>query len=64
MVVLLVDDEVEFVTTLAERLRLRELRVDSVFDGTQALAYIGRIEPDVSSSRTPGTTSASPSTIS
>ncbi len=45
--VLLVDDEVEFVTTLAERLRLRELKVDSVFDGSQALTYIGKIEPDV-----------------
>ena len=45
--VLLVDDEVEFVTTLAERLRLRDLKVDSVFDGTQALTYIGQLEPDV-----------------
>ena len=45
--VLLVDDEVEFVTTLAERLRLRELQVDSVFDGTQALTYISKLEPDV-----------------
>jgi DNA-binding response OmpR family regulator len=45
--VLLVDDEVEFVSTLAERLRLRELKVDTVFDGTQALAFIGRTEPDV-----------------
>ena len=45
--VLLVDDEVEFVTTLAERLRLRELKVDTVFDGTQALAFITKTEPDV-----------------
>jgi len=45
--VLLVDDEVEFVTTLAERLRPRELKVDAVFDGTQALAFIGKTEPDV-----------------
>ena len=45
--VLLVDDEVEFVTTLAERLRLRELTVDTVFDGTQALAFIAKTEPDV-----------------
>jgi DNA-binding NtrC family response regulator len=45
--VLLVDDEVEFVTTLAERLRLRELKVDTVFDGTQALAFIAKTEPDV-----------------
>jgi len=45
--VLLVDDEAEFVTTLAERLRLRQLKVDSVFDGTQALAFIAKTEPDV-----------------
>ena len=45
--VLLVDDEVEFVTTLAERLRLRDLKVDSVFDGAQALTYIAKVEPDV-----------------
>jgi len=45
--VLLVDDKVEFVTTLAERLRLRELKVDTVFDGTQALAFITKTEPDV-----------------
>jgi len=45
--VLLVDDEVEFVTTLAERLRLRELEVDTVSDGTQALAFIAKDEPDV-----------------
>lgn len=45
--VLLVDDEVEFVDTLAQRLRMRELHVDTVYDGTQALAYIKKIEPDV-----------------
>jgi DNA-binding response OmpR family regulator len=45
--VLLVDDEVEFVTTLGERLRLRDLKVDTVFDGSQALAYITKTEPDV-----------------
>jgi len=45
--VLLVDDEVEFVDTLAQRLRMRELHVDTVYDGAQALAYIKKIEPDV-----------------
>ncbi len=45
--VLLVDDEVEFVTTLAQRLRMRELTVDTVFDGEQALSYIKKAEPDV-----------------
>ena len=34
--VLLVDDEVEFVNTLAHRLRMRELIVDTVYDGEQA----------------------------
>lgn len=45
--VLLVDDEVEFVDTLAQRLRMRELHVDTVYDGEQALSFIKRIEPDV-----------------
>lgn len=45
--VLLVDDEVEFVNTLAHRLRMRELFVDTVYDGEQALSFIKKIEPDV-----------------
>lgn len=45
--VLLVDDEVEFVNTLAHRLRMRELVVDTVYDGEQALSFIKKIEPDV-----------------
>jgi DNA-binding NtrC family response regulator len=45
--VLLVDDEIAFVNTLAQRLRLRGLLVDTVYDGTQALSYIKDIEPDV-----------------
>jgi DNA-binding response OmpR family regulator len=45
--VLLVDDEVQFVDTLAQRLRLRELKVDTVYDGPQALDFIRKIEPDV-----------------
>jgi DNA-binding NtrC family response regulator len=35
--VLLVDDEVEFVETLAERMRTRGLEVDTAHDGKQAL---------------------------
>jgi DNA-binding NtrC family response regulator len=35
--VLLVDDEVEFVETLAERMRSRGLKVDTAHDGQQAL---------------------------
>lgn len=45
--VLLVDDEVDFVNTLAQRLRMRELLVDTVYDGEQALSFIKKIEPDV-----------------
>lgn len=45
--VLLVDDEVEFVNTLAQRLKMRELLVDTVYDGAQALSFIKKIEPDV-----------------
>jgi DNA-binding response OmpR family regulator len=45
--VLLVDDEIAFVNTLAQRLRLRGLLVDTVYDGAQALSYINDIEPDV-----------------
>lgn len=45
--VLLVDDEVDFVNTLAQRLKLRELLVDTVYDGPQALDFIKKVEPDV-----------------
>jgi DNA-binding response OmpR family regulator len=45
--VLLVDDEVDFVNTLGQRLKMRELVVDAVYDGEQALSYIKKTEPDV-----------------
>lgn len=45
--VLLVDDEVQFVDTLAQRLRLRDLTVDTVYDGSQALEFLRKTEPDV-----------------
>lgn len=45
--VLLVDDEVEFINTLAQRLKMRELLVDTVYDGLQALESIRKVEPDV-----------------
>jgi len=45
--VLLVDDEVAFVDTLAQRLRIRGLKVDVVYDGEQALSVIREIGPDV-----------------
>jgi len=45
--VLLVDDEKAFVDTLAQRLSMRELIVDKVYDGEQALTYIKKMDPDV-----------------
>jgi len=47
MKVLLVDDEEEFVKALAERLKMRELRSDTVLDGEEALSYVEDQEPDV-----------------
>ena len=47
MKVLLVDDEEEFVQALAERLKMRDLRSDTVLDGEEALSYVEDQEPDV-----------------
>jgi len=45
--VLLVDDEVEFVTTLAERLKLRGIEASIATDGTEALKRIDVDPPQV-----------------
>jgi DNA-binding NtrC family response regulator len=45
--VLLVDDEEEFIESLAERLSMRELGSDTAYDGEQALSFVSREEPDV-----------------
>jgi DNA-binding NtrC family response regulator len=45
--VLLVDDEQEFIETLAERLKLRELDTKLALDGEQALEAVQDDEPDV-----------------
>lgn len=45
--VLLVDDEEAFVNTLAQRLKMRELNVNTVYDGEQALERVKAEEPDV-----------------
>ena len=45
--VLLVDDEEEFVTTLAERLVLRGMQVQAVTDGEEALRVIAADPPRV-----------------
>jgi DNA-binding response OmpR family regulator len=45
--VLLVDDEEEFVTTLAERLELRDIETVIAMDGDDALRIIGAEDPPV-----------------
>jgi DNA-binding NtrC family response regulator len=45
--VLLVDDEQEFIETLSERLRLRDLEAKTALDGEQALEAVQDDEPDV-----------------
>lgn len=45
--VLLVDDEEEFVTTLAERLELRGMAVRTALDGESALMMIDESPPDI-----------------
>ena len=47
MKVLLVDDEIEFVNTLSNRLGMRGISTDVVHDGDQALDYVAKQEPDV-----------------
>lgn len=44
---LLVDDEEEFVSTLAARLNLRDIRGDVALNGSQALHDVDEDEPDV-----------------
>ncbi|GLI33224.1 response regulator [Desulforhabdus amnigena] len=45
--VLLVDDEVEFVTTLSERLNLRGVHAQTAFDGEEALRCLEEDPPQV-----------------
>ncbi|MEJ2658365.1 MAG: response regulator [Desulfobacterales bacterium] len=45
--ILLVDDEKEFVTTLAERLELRNMNVSIAMDGEAALALVENDPPQV-----------------
>lgn len=44
---LLVDDEVEYVLTLSDRLETRDISADVLHDGEQALAAMGDESPDV-----------------
>jgi DNA-binding response OmpR family regulator len=45
--VLLVDDEEDFASTLAERLRLRGFQVETAYDGEQALQAIENSPPEL-----------------
>jgi DNA-binding response OmpR family regulator len=45
--VLMVDDEEDFVTTLAERMKMRDLDSDVALDGEQALRIVEDEVPDV-----------------
>ncbi len=47
MKVLVVDNETEFASTLAERLRLRKIEAQSVYSGEEGLAAVSRFLPDV-----------------
>ena len=49
--VLIVDDEKDFVSTLAERLRLRGIRADEAPSGEEALAMIAADAPQVVGTR-------------
>lgn len=45
--VLIVDNEREFASTLAERMRLRHIEAESVYSGEGALEAVSRFMPDV-----------------
>lgn len=45
--ILLVDDEENFINTLSERLDLRDMASDTVFNGQEALDCVDDREPDV-----------------
>lgn len=47
LTILLVDDEIEFVTTLAERLQLRGFQVDIAIDGNDALQRFSNSDYDI-----------------
>ena len=44
---MLVDDEIDFVTTLSNRLGMRGIKTDVVHDGEEALAHVAKGAPDV-----------------
>lgn len=44
---LIIDDEVEFASTLSERLRIRGIDVTDANSGTEGLAKLEEVDPDV-----------------
>ncbi len=47
MKVLIVDNEMDFASTLAERLRLRKIEAETAFSGQEGLAAVSVFHPDV-----------------
>ncbi len=47
MKVLIVDNEIEFASTLAERLRLRKIETETAFSGLEGLTAVSTFHPDV-----------------
>lgn len=45
--VLLVDEDEDFISELSERLDLRDLKSDTVFDSEQAIKFVSDKEPDI-----------------
>ena len=45
--ILLVDDEEKFVEALSERLQMRDMENETVYDGEEALSFVDDREPDV-----------------
>jgi len=45
--ILVVDDEIAFANTLAQRLKMRDYKVGTAYDGEQALSKLKEEEPDV-----------------
>lgn len=45
--ILLVDDEEDFITSMAERLEMRDLKSQTAFDGQEALSLVSDEKPDV-----------------
>lgn len=47
MKLLIIDDEIEFASTLCQRLRLRNIDTTCVHSGTEGLAVLAKVAPDI-----------------